>query len=326
MLGKSGKTGSCLNPFVFIVGCPRSGTTLLQRIVNSHPQIAITPETHWIPDVLKEETVLLPEGWVTPHLLSWLSVYRSFAKLEIGVEELAALLRIEEKSSYAHFVTGIFDLYGKARGKPLVGDKTPGYVRNIRLLHSLWPRAKFVHLIRDGRDVCLSAINWKGKVSKLVSQFPTWREDSVSTAALWWERHVRLGRGEARLLGTELYYEIRYESLVACPEYECAQLCDFLDVPFNDVMLQFHQGRTKIKPGLDAKHAWLPITPGLRDWRAQMAVEDIERFEAMAGELLDELAYTRLLPDPRPDAQKHAAKIRGQFPKEICDVGAFEAD
>src|SRR5258708_340871 len=54
-----------MNPFVFIVGCARSGTTLLQRIVDSHPQIAITPEMHWITDYFRERKWLAPEGRVT---------------------------------------------------------------------------------------------------------------------------------------------------------------------------------------------------------------------------------------------------------------------
>ena len=68
-------------------------------------------------------------------------------------------------------------------------------------------------------------------------------------------------------------------------------------MPYADTMLEFHEGRTKTKPGLDAKRAWLPITSGLRDWRSEMPTEDLERFEAAAGDLLDELGYERL---PQP--------------------------
>jgi len=81
-------------------------------------------------------------------------------------------------------------------------------------------------------------------------------------------------------------------------------------LPYDDAMLRFHEGRTKTDPGLDAKHAWLPITPGLRNWRSQMPVEDVERFEAVAGNLLDELGYPRAVPCPRPEALEHASKIR----------------
>jgi hypothetical protein len=110
--------------------------------------------------------------------------------------------------------------------------------------------------------------------------------------------------------GPELYYELHYESLIANPEKECAALCAFFDLPYDDAMHQFHIGRTRSKPGLDAKHAWLPITPGLRNWRSQMPAEDVERFEAAAGGLLDELGYPRAVPRSQPERLESAARIR----------------
>jgi hypothetical protein len=306
------------NPFIFIVGCPRSGTTLLQRIVDAHSQIAMTPETHWIPTFFEDRDCTTADGRVLPAIVARLAQYRTFPRLDIDESELAGLLDSRENPSYADFVADLFDLYGNLRGKRLVGDKTPGYVRCIRLLHSLWPHAKFVHLIRDGRDVCLSAMNWRRKIGKLAERFTTWNEDPVSTAALWWEWHVRLGQEAGRLLGPEHYREVRYECLVRSPAEECAALARFLQIPFEEQMLSFHIGRTSARPGLDAKHAWLPITPGLRDWRTQMPAEQIERFEAAAGDLLDELELERAFRSPRPEAQRHAERMRRLFPKKFA--------
>jgi hypothetical protein len=303
------------NPCLFIVGAPRSGTTLLQRMVDAHPHIAITPESHWIPRWYEEQTGLTPEGFVTPDLIDSLLEYPKFGRLGFGREELEGLIKSGEQVPYSRFVTGIFDLYGKVQGKRLVGDKTPSYARRLRTLHSLWPKARFIHLIRDGRDVCLSYISWK-KFSKRASLTP-WDEDPVTTSALWWECHVRLAREVGSTLGPDLYYEIRYESLVANPAAECKALCTFLGVTYDDVMLRFHEGRIRTKPGLDAKRAWLPITSGLRDWKTQMSVEDVERFEASSGDLLDELNYPRAVRCPEPEAQKHAAMIRDSFAQAI---------
>src|SRR5262249_58739314 len=123
----------------------------------------------------------------------------------------------------------LLNLCATSRGKGFVGSLSPGYVRRIRVLHGLWPSAKFIHLIRDGRDVCLSALS--SPVPAFVGRSSLWAEDGVSAAALWWERDVRLGRRSGRKLGPELYHEVRYEALVASPEAECAQLCAFLGVP-----------------------------------------------------------------------------------------------
>jgi hypothetical protein len=298
------------NPYVFIVGCPRSGTTLLQRMVDAHPQVAVIFETKWIPRLFDKRKGLTREGLVTPELIPLLLVQRDFDRLHIDREQLEGLLEAERPTAYANFVSRIFDLYGQRRGKLLVGDKTPSYVRELDTLHTLWPRARFVHLIRDGRDVYLSTAGWPKGKQKRPAIFDAWKDDAVSTAAFWWEMNVRLGREAGNSLGPELYYEMRYESLVRNPAEECAGLCAFLGLPYDDAMLRFYEGRTKTDPALDAKRAWRSITPGLRDWRSQMTAEDVERFEAAAGELLDELGYPRAVPRPRPEALEHASKIR----------------
>jgi hypothetical protein len=143
----------------------------------------------------------------------------------------------------------------------------------------------------------------------------------VTTAALWWEWHVRKGCQDGRSLAAELYFELRYEALIARPEEECARLCDFLGLPADESMLKFHEGRTRTEAGLDAKKAWLPISPGLRDWRTQMPTEDIERFEAAAGNLLGELSYERAVPNPASRVLQETAEIRKTFVSDTLRLG-----
>jgi hypothetical protein len=118
----------------------------------------------------------------------------------------------------------------------------------------------------------------------------------VATAALWWRWHVLPGRTSGAALGLGLYLELRYEALVADPEGECRRLCDFLGVTFDPAMLRFHEGRRRFEPGLSAKRAWLPPTPGLRDWTTQMPREQVEEFEAAAGDALETFGYPRAAP------------------------------
>jgi len=315
-----------MNPYVFIVGCARSGTTLLQRMINAHGQIAVTPEAHWICRLFEQGKGLMPEEVVTPEFVPLLlkELNPRFARLNIGQEELLRLLAGDRPVNYTSFVSGIFDLYGKAKRKELVGNKTPGFVRKIRTLHALWPRARVVHLIRDGRDVCLSMIN---RPLHNVNRGPlcTWAQDPVTTAGLWWEWSVKLGRQAGNSLGPALYYEVRYESLVAQAAEECAALCAFLGLPYQEVMLRFHEGRKRTALLSEAKHAWLPsmedesefrlrpITAGLRDWRSQMPRKDVERFEGAAGGLLDELGYARAFPRLRHKRLEDASRIRESF-------------
>jgi hypothetical protein len=281
-----------MNPYVFFVGCPRSGTTLLRRIADAHPELAVIRELHWLPRWWEQRVGVGPDGTVTDELAQRLVADPRFARLEIGAERVVELACNGAPKHYARFVTEVFDLYGGARQKRLVGEKTPKYVRSLRTLYELWPHARIVHLIRDGRDVALSLLGWN-KAKRNVGRFSTWHEDRVMTAAFFWEWNVRLGREAARLIRPETYYELRYEALVTNAEHQCRQLCDFLALSYHPSMLRFHEGRTKSKPGLSAKKAWRPITAGLRNWRQQMTPGEVARFEAAAGELLDELGYER---------------------------------
>src|SRR5215471_5833690 len=168
------------NPYVFIVGCPRSGTTLLRHILSAHPALVITPEQLWIPDWYEKRVGLTPDGAVSPALVAELlatpKYARKFAKLRLAPERLQSLLEGDGPISYASFITGMFDLYGSARGKKLVGNKSPDFVRRMGTLQALWPHTRFVHLIRDGRDVALALMNWPKIQSTKPGTFPTWKD------------------------------------------------------------------------------------------------------------------------------------------------------
>jgi hypothetical protein len=305
-----------MNPFVFIVGCPRSGTTLLQRLLDCHPLVAVTPETHWIPRWYEKKRGkgITPEGLVRKKLIRKLLAFPRFSELGIDQAEAEAMTKPRGTVSYAQFITRLFDLYGKKRCKKLVGDKTPGYARNLDTLHALWPTAKLVHLIRDGRDVCLSVLSWqraKGwNKGQGLARFTAWSESPVCAAALWWDWHVRLAREAGRAIGPDVYAELRYEALVTDPPGECRKLCRFLDIPFDEDMLRLYECRARQATAGDVKHPWQPITPGRRDWRSQMSTQDVELFEAAAGSLLDELGYERANDAPRPEALHYALEAR----------------
>lgn len=310
------------NPCVFIVGCPRSGTTLLRRIVSAHPQIVITPEAHWIPLWFEQQRGVTPDGLVTPELVSELLAHNKFAFFGLGREALMSLLGSGQPISYASFVTGIFDLYGETQGKKAVGNKTPDSVRRIGTLHALWPEARFVHLIRDGREVVLSLMNWPSVRTKKPGTFPTWQDDPVSTAGLWWELNVRRGREAGQALGPELYRELRYEALVANPARECATLCRFLGLPYDEAMLNYHQAFNAAEDR-EVAHDQQPISSGLRNWRAQMPSNDVECFEAAVGTLLDELGYPRAFTNPRTVAVEHSTQVRSMLANVPLDVRPY---
>jgi hypothetical protein len=305
-----------VNPFVFVVGAARSGTTLLQRMLDAHPQLAVVNETYWLPRKFRERTGLTREGLVTPALVPLLLASSKFSRIGVTEEDLLGLLSDSDPIRYERFVERIFGLYAERRGKPFAGDKTPGYVRRIEQIHELWPRARFVHIVRDPRDVCLSMLEWRSG-ERTAGQFGTWDMDPVISTALYWRYSVAVGREAGESLGPGLYREVRYEDQVSSPERELAQICGFLRLPYAEEMTRFHEGKTRRKPGRSSKAQWLPPIAGLRDWRTQLPIGDIERVEAVAGDLLRAHGYETRFDHCTPATLARVQEVRETFARHL---------
>lgn len=304
--------GERVNPYVFIVGCPRSGTTLFQRMLDSHPRLAVANDTHFIPHGIDDLTGKTDPP-LTAQIVERVRTYRRFHRLGLDDDAVAAA---SQGRTYSEFVRSLYDEFARMRGKPFAGDKTPSYVRQLRLLHGLFPSARIVHIIRDGRDVALSALEW-ATPTKGPAKLRLWRGEPVAVCALWWQRHVRTGRGDGSRVGAEQYLEVRYEQLVADPEGELRRIAAFLDLDYTPQMATYYLGKTRSDSSLSAKSAWLPPTPGLRDWRTSMAKGDVALFEALAGDLLDQLGYARAAPSPPPELLERAEQLRGVFAEDL---------
>jgi len=291
------------NPYLFVVGCPRSGTTLLQRMLDAHPQLAVANDSHFIPRVLRK---LDAAGDVplTVEIIAAVENYHRFYRLGLShelVERAAAAAH-----TYAQFVAALYTEFARMRGKQLGGEKTPGLCPSLDFSASALPQARFIHIIRDGRDVMLSTLEW-AKEDKGPGRLAFWKEAPVAVCALWWKWQVSSGRHDAARLPPSVYSEARYEDLITGPEPGLSRIASFLDLPDAPEMARYYEGKTKTGPGLSAKQAWLPPTQGLRDWRRDLSRADIQLFEELAGDLLQQLGYDRL-GDSSPSTVKSAAE------------------
>lgn len=294
----AGETGlivmSSHNPFLFVVGCPRSGTTLLQRMLDAHPLLAVANDTHFIPRALEKarqegsKDSVARDRPLTPELVREVKAYHRFPRL--GLDDTVVDEAAKNANTYSDFVNALYREFARMGGKALAGEKTPDYVRHLPLLHSLFPWVKTVHIVRDGRDVALSTLDW-ARPDKGPGRLPLWNEEPVGVCALWWRWQVEAGQRDARTLVPDHYFELQYELLVEKPTRTLRSVMDFLHLPFAEEMLTFNRGKLRHRPGLSAKKAWLPPTSGLRDWRTQMDERSIELFEALAGDLLSKLGY-----------------------------------
>jgi hypothetical protein len=264
-------------PFPFVVGCGRSGTTLLRAMIDAHPAIAVPPESHFIVAMAP-----MKSGFDAGDLVARLDASERFRLW--GVDRDAIAEAIRGSPTYPDAVRSLFAAWAAREGKARYADKTPGYVLHISDLAHMFPEAVFVHLIRDGRDVAASflELGWSG---------------SIEDAALHWRLRVRRGRRAGRVLEPGRYHELRYEDLVADPELALRDLCRVMDVAFAPEMLD-HGRRAAAVVGTTShpdyhRHVASPVTPDLRDWSRDLDAEQVARFELLAGGLLDDLGYDR---------------------------------
>ena len=283
------------NPIVFVVGCPRSGTTLLQRMLDAHPDLAVANDTHFIPRALQRAApanlaaAIAGEGVpLTPELVDAAVTYRRFSR--IGVAEDEARRLAGSAGDYSGWIAAIYDRFARACGKSSGGEKTPDYVRHLPLLHGLFPGTGTIHIVRDGRDVALSALQW-ATAAKGPGRWELWEQDSVGAAAVWWRHQTGAGLDFERRGTGGSHMVVRYEDLVADPERELRSTSAFLGIEYSRQMVEYHAGRVRSDPRKSAKANWLPPTPGLRDWRSQMSSEDVAVFEQIAGAQLAAYGY-----------------------------------
>jgi hypothetical protein len=288
-------------PFPFIVGCERSGTTLFRLMLDAHPDMAVPPESYFIVDLYRrrhryERSNRPYDSIALAHDLAGSRWFRAWG---LPAKELATTMRREEGVDFAEAIRKVYRAYARMHGKSRYGDKTPAYVQHIRSLAGIFPEARFVHIIRDGRDVATSLAEVQ------------WGPGDVLEAALQWRERVARGRHARMELGGHRYLEVRYEQLVAEPEPLLREVSGFLELPFVEAMVRHSETALERIPGrsdgLHRRAATAPVT-GVRDWRRDMAREDLEAVEAAVGDLLDELGYERAVPDP-PQAARRRAQL-----------------
>ena len=276
-------------PPIFVVGCPRSGTTLLRLMLDAHPALAIPPESHFIPLVARVRSrYRQPSGFVAEHMAADVMRGLRFRDWNLPEDAVRAAIRERRPVTLAAAIECFFVAYADAHGKPRWGDKTPGYSIEMPLISELFPAAVFVHLIRDGRNVAQSLME--------VPRPPR----SVAESAQVWRYRVTQGRADGAALGPDRYLELRYESLVDDPESALKQICALASLEYTPTMLDYH--REDPAASVPARN-WghhrnlaKPPTTGLRDWRDRMSPADQQLFEAVAGRELTDLGYERRFP------------------------------
>lgn len=265
--------------------------------MNAHPEIAVPPESRFITELHRGETEVDVDDF-----LQRLAVHTRFEAWELPIEAVREQLGGRTRASYADAVSAAYAAYARAHGKSRWGDKTPRYVVNIPELAELFPDSRFIHLIRDGRDVALS-----------YADVP-FGPKNVAKAAELWANRVAKGIRDGRVLERGRYIEIMYKDLIDHNEGEVRDICAFVGVPFVPSMLDPEQTQKGALARADKYNPNVKAQPikRVRSWQTDTPPEHVEIFEAVAGDLLSELGFERRYPSPSTAARlKAKAAIAG---------------
>lgn len=245
-------------------------------MLNAHPEVALPPESRFIIELYPGTDDIEVERF-----LEGLRTHRQFGTWNLPLDAVAAELPDSGEVPYATAAAAPYRAFAKGQGKERWGDKTPRYVENIPLLARLWPEARFIHLVRDGRNVALS-----------FADVP-FGPKTIGRAARLWSERVRAGIEAGAALG-DRYMEIRYEDLVHGPEAGARRIAGFVGLDYNPAMLEYtKRSAAQVLPRASKYNPHVTEEPiaQTRSWETDMPEAQVAVFEAIGGDLLKRFGY-----------------------------------
>lgn len=289
------KTNSELSP-VFIIGNPRSGTTLLRLTLNSHPDICIPPESHfflWLED--KYGTWRIEDG--LDEFIDDLFSSTKFETWDIGRNELIQFISEKDPENYAELNACVYLLYAYKQGKPnsIWGDKNKLWKEKLSKVQDYYPEARFIHLHRDGRDVACSykELSKRTMTSRYAPKLPS----EIKDIANKWKENIQFLLNFTASIDPIKIITISYEDLVMDQANIGKELCTFLgieDPPHNlshlktgtnnfDEPEEFLQWKEKTKKPTDARN--------IGKFKSFLTPEEIDTFNEICKDELKVLGY-----------------------------------
>ncbi len=267
---------------VFLVGCPRSGTTLLQQLLDAHPDIAIAPETHFIRNfwLKRKDYGDLTNDANYQALLEAICNIPEFVEMELSIAAFRDAAQNVERN-YASLLDLLLEQFCQNRNTKIVGEKTPNHLLYMQTLQEFFPTARFIHIVRDPRAVVNS---WKTV---------PWSTGSISGDAEVWRRYMATARQSPP--DSRAVFILHYEQLISESEECLKKLCHFLDLQFDVKMLNYHASRsTRVNI---TREPWKgnAVTPvsnkSLTRWQQELTKAEVATIELVAGEEMSQFGY-----------------------------------
>lgn len=271
---------------VFICGSVRSGTTLLQLLLNAHPNIAIFGELHYFDQILQIRRLVssLEDDTSLDKLLELMQNvdnYKYIPEADEFFRSVRERFQREENRSYENFFRCVLEEYARGQGAGRFGEKTPTNIRYLDRLLGIFPNAKIIHIIRDPRSVVASSISMP------------WTANDAVVNAMKWKCDILYSRSFARPESS--YMEVRYEDIVFDTENRLRKICTFLGEDYDDAMVEFYktsESYIRNEPWKERTHR--PIDDAAIDrWRRDLSEPQIFLVEKIVGDLLTDFGYER---------------------------------
>jgi hypothetical protein len=267
-------------PPFFVVGSDRSGTTMLMMMLDAHPELGVSRESWFLIDLMDALPLHGPLNQTQIHrAFDIISQHPRWQRWGIADDILAACLDNLVTPDLAQLIEAVFHLDLERGQKSRWGDKTPAYVHEIERIHSMFPQAQFIHIIRDARDVCISLRN------------VGWHGPSLRHMASYWRDEVFTGMNVGRILDSDVYLEVPYEKLVTDTEATLKEICSFLNEPYDEGILSWYDltaEKTADRPmKFQTKLNRPPRPSDIGRWKNEMSSLDVAIVEAYAGATMD---------------------------------------
>ncbi|MEO1130509.1 MAG: sulfotransferase [Planctomycetota bacterium] len=283
----------------FIVGTGRCGTTLLQSMLMSHPRLTVPQETRFFLayDPIESFGDPIPAPRRREYVDSCVGQWR-FADLGLTAGAFAELVERAEGQTSEIFL-GVMAQLLRQSGTVRIGEKTPAHLKHVDRIAELLPHARFIHVIRDPRDVALSmeSLSWAAGPAR-------WLRYGRS-----WSRAMQRDARYHEQLGPSRWMRLRMEDLVLAPAQELERTCSFLGEDYDPVMLQYHDRQD---PGfMDREAGWKALTQRPLDtsrigrYRQKLSHHQIRSIERNAQPWLERLGY-----GPEPFADRMTWRFR----------------
>ncbi len=272
---------------MFILGASRSGTTLLRLMFNSHPLVCVPSESRFLSQILDR----IPVGKVLSkkdldHVEEILLSHESWPHWNISHVKLLVILEQNIGKTVRELMESIFTICCEQSGKQICGEKTPHHCFYSATFAQLFPSAKFIHLIRDGRGATEAMYRRK------------WYDKSILRIARHWSGCVQ-SVWSASKAHPGRFKDFHYEELVKNPCETLQEMCSFLGIPYSDDLMSYRENLNENLSSSDTRargiHEKLHKAPDATEsekWQSELSARQIFLFEAAAGSTNKEAGYT----------------------------------